>query len=408
MPVFEYLLVNKKKETVSSTIEAADKLSAINALKSRGQLIKIEEKSAKKSGGFSFGKKKKGAKTDELVMFTRQLSAMVSAGVPILRSLNSMAKHAESAGFRETINAVIKDIEGGMSFADALGKHPETFNDIYVNMVAAGETGGILDDILKRLALQQEKNSSMKKKIKGAMTYPIVLLAITIIAFFILMTFIIPVIGKTIKDMGGPDAKLPLLTEIMLGISDFMVSFWYLIVPAFIGGIWALIRYIKTPKGRIKFHHIIIKVPAVGAIVRKVAIARFTRTFSALIGAGVAVLEALDVTSRAVGNVVYEESLREATKRVQNGEVLSRIIAERDDLYPPIVAQMLSVGEETGQTDKVLIKVADFYEEEVDTAIDGVSSIIEPVMIVAMGGVIALVAVSVMGPITSMAGQVKG
>jgi hypothetical protein len=408
MPVFEYLLINKKKETVSSTIEAADKLSAINTLKSRGQLIKIEEKSAKKSAGFSFGKKKKGAKTDELVMFTRQLSAMVSAGVPILRSLNSMAKHAESAGFRETINAVIKDIEGGMSFADALGKHPETFNDIYVNMVAAGETGGILDDILKRLALQQEKNSSMKKKIKGAMTYPIVLLAITIIAFFILMTFIIPVIGKTIKDMGGPDAKLPLLTEIMLGISDFMVSFWYLIVPAFIGGIWALIRYIKTPKGRIKFHRVIIKVPAVGAIVRKVAIARFTRTFSALIGAGVAVLEALDVTSRAVGNVVYEESLKEATKRVQNGEVLSRIIAERDDLYPPIVAQMLSVGEETGQTDKVLIKVADFYEEEVDTAIDGVSSIIEPVMIVAMGGVIALVAVSVMGPITSMAGQVKG
>ena len=168
-----------------------------------------------------------------------------------------------------------------------------------------------------------------------------------------------------------------------------------------------MIRYIKTPKGRVKFHNIIIKVPAVGPIVKKVAIARFTRTFSALIGAGVAVLEALDVTSRAVGNVAYEKSLKEATKRVQNGEVLSKIIAERDDLYPPIVAQMLSVGEETGQTDKVLIKVADFYEEEVDTAIDGVSSIIEPVMIVAMGVVIALVAVSVMGPITSMAGQVK-
>ena len=396
MPIFEYLLVNKKKETVSSTIEAADKLSAINSLKAHGQLVKIEEKSAKKELSFSFGKKKKGAKTDELVMFTRQLSAMVSAGVPILRSLNSMSKHAESANFRETINAVIKDIEGGMSFADALSKHPETFNDIYVNMVAAGETGGILDDILKRLALQQEKNSSMKKKIKGAMTYPIVLLIITIIAFFILMIFIIPVIGKTIKDMGGPDAKLPLLTEIMLGISDFVVSFWYIIIPIFAGSIWLL-----------KFHNIIIKVPAVGPIVKKVAIARFTRTFSALIGAGVAVLEALDVTSRAVGNVAYEKSLKEATKRVQNGEVLSKIIAERDDLYPPIVAQMLSVGEETGQTDKVLVKVADFYEEEVDTAIDGVSSIIEPVMIVAMGVVIALVAVSVMGPITSMAGQVK-
>ena len=329
MPIFEYLLVNKKKETISSTIEAADKLSAINSLKAHGQLVKIEEKSAKKELSFSFGKKKKGAKTDELVMFTRQLSAMVSAGVPILRSLNSMSKHAESANFRETINAVIKDIEGGMSFADALSKHPETFNDIYVNMVAAGETGGILDDILKRLALQQEKNSSMKKKIKGAMTYPIVLLIITIIAFFILMIFIIPVIGKTIKDMGGPDAKLPLLTEIMLGISDFVVSFWYIIIPIFAGSIWLLIRYIKTPKGRVKFHNIIIKVPAVGPIVKKVAIARFTRTFSALIGAGVAVLEALDVTSRAVGNVAYEKSLKEATKRVQNGEVLSKIIAER-------------------------------------------------------------------------------
>ena len=198
MPSFEFLAVNSKKETVSSTIEATDRLSAINLVKTRGlKLISIKEQNSK-SSGFTFGKKK-GVKTEELVMFTRQLSAMVSAGVPILRALSSMAQHAETAGFRDTINAIIKDVEGGMALADALGKHPDSFNDIYVNMVAAGEAGGILDDILKRLALQQEKNASIKKKIKGAMTYPMVLVVITIGAFFGLMIFVIPVIGRTIK-----------------------------------------------------------------------------------------------------------------------------------------------------------------------------------------------------------------
>ena len=406
MPSFEFLAVNSKKETVSSTIEATDRLSAINLVKTRGlKLISIKEQNSK-SSGFTFGKKK-GVKTEELVMFTRQLSAMVSAGVPILRALSSMAQHAETAGFRDTINAIIKDVEGGMALADALGKHPDSFNDIYVNMVAAGEAGGILDDILKRLALQQEKNASIKKKIKGAMTYPMVLVVITIGAFFGLMIFVIPVIGRTIKDLAGDDAELPALTQAMLGISGFLVSFWYLIIPVLAGMVWTTLRYIKTPNGKKKFDKFLIKAPLVGKIIRKVAVARFTRTFSALIGAGVAVLEALDVTARAVGNTVYEESLKNAAKRVQSGEVLSKIIAEDEELYPPIVAQMLSVGEETGQTDKVLVKVADFYEEEVDTAIDSISSIIEPVMIVFMGGMVGLVAASVMMPITGIAQQIK-
>lgn len=408
MAQFKFLAVNNKKASINSTIEANDRLSAINMLKSKGlRVVTIKEKSSK-SGGFSFGKKSKGVKAEELVVFTRQLSTMVSAGVPILRALNSMSQHAQSAGFRTTINSVIKDIEGGTSFADALSKHPNSFNDVYVNMVRAGETGGILDDILKRLALQQEKNDSIKKKVKSAMTYPMVLIVITVGAFFGLMIFVIPAIGKTIKDLGGEDAELPLITQIMLSISSFLISYWYIIFPIIGAGIWAVMRYIKTPVGKRKFHRFILKAPIVSKIVKKVAVARFTRTFSALTGAGVAVLEALDTTAKAVGNKVYEESLTNAARRVQNGEVLSKIIAEDEDLYPPIVSQMLSVGEETGQTDKVLVKVADFYEEEVDTAISGLSSTIEPVMIVFMGGMVGLIAASVMMPITGLANQIKG
>jgi type IV pilus assembly protein PilC len=273
-------------------------------------------------------------------------------------------------------------------------------------MVRAGEAAGILDDILKRLAMQQEKNATMRKKIKSAMTYPMVLIGITIIAFFGLMIFVIPQIGKILTDLGGEDAKLPVITQVMLAISDFLIHQWYILVPIVVVGIIFLSRYIKTPKGKSQFHHIVLKVPAVKTIVKKVAVARFARTFAALMGAGVAVLEALAVTSRAVGNVVYEEALVDAADQVKNGATLSSII-EKNDLFPAIVAQMLAVGEETGQTDTVLIKVADFYEEEVDVAIDGLSSIIEPVMIVVMGGMVGLIAASVMSPIASLSQNVK-
>ena len=290
--------------------------------------------------------------------------------------------------------------------ADALAKYPAVFNDVYVNMVRAGEAGGILDDILKRLALQQEKNASMRKKIKSAMTYPIVLLVIAITAFLGMMIFVIPQIGKMMQDLGGPDQQLPAITQVMLAISDVMVKYGLFILPVVIAGVVFLLRWLKTPKGRHIFHRVVLKIPAVGGIVKKVAVARFARTFSALMGSGAAVLEALEVTARAVGNVVYEDMLRDAAKQVENGKQLSTVI-EKSDLFPPIVAQMLSVGEETGQTDVVLVKVADFYEEEVDVAIDGISSIIEPVMIVIMGGVIGLVAVSVMAPIAGLASSVK-
>lgn len=239
------------------------------------------------------------------------------------------------------------------------------------------------------------------------MTYPMVLIGITIIAFFGLMLFVIPQIGKIITDLGGPDAHLPLLTQVMLGISSTLTNYWYIVLAVLGGGIGFLLRYIKTPKGKSQFHHLVLRLPGVKSIVIKVAVARFARTFSALMGAGVAVLEALDVTSRAVGNVVYEKALTDAAEAVKNGATLSSVI-EKDPLFPAIVAQMLSVGEETGQTDVVLVKVADFYEEEVDVAIDGISAIIEPVMIVIMGSMVGLIAASVMMPIAGLANQIKG
>lgn len=409
MGMFIYTAVNDDNGTVKGTVEASDRNAVLAELSKRGlKPVSLKEVDPAKKGlsiGALLGANR--IKSDDLVMFTRQLSAMISAGVPLLRSINSLEEHADSKALKAVVSQISKDVESGMSLADSLGKHPNAFNDVYVNMVRAGESAGILDDILKRLAMQQEKSATMRKKIKSAMTYPVVLIVITIAAFFGLMVFVIPQIGKILKDLGGPDAKLPLLTEIMLGISGFLLSYWYILIPVFGGGVFLLTRFLKTPKGKALFHRLVLRLPMLSPIIKKVAVARFARTFSALMGAGVAVLEALHITANAVGNVVYEQSLIEAAEEVKNGKNLSAIIDKQPKLYPPIVAQMLAVGEETGQTDIVLVKVADFYEEEVDAAIDGISSIIEPIMILIMGSMVGLIAASVMGPIAGLAQNIK-
>jgi len=409
MSNFKYIAVNGQGKTIEGTVDTTDRAAVLVALSKQSlRPISIKEvSSGKGSLNFNILLGKNKVKTSELVVFTRQLSTMISAGVPLLRGLESLGKHAESTALKKIIEGIIKEIEGGAPFGDALAKYPNTFNDVYVNMVRAGEAAGILDEILKRLALQQEKNATIRKKIKSAMAYPSVLVVIMTVAFFGLMLFVIPQIGKILKDLGGPDAQLPLLTQFMLGLSAFLLGYWFIIIPAIAGLVFLLLRYIKTPRGKSQFHHLILKVPAVKSIIRKVAVARFARTFSALMGAGVAVLEALSVTGRAIGNVVYEEALIKAAEEVKNGKQLSQVIEGYEELFPPIVAQMLSVGEETGQTDTVLVKVADFYEEEVDVAIDGLSAIIEPVMIVMMGSMVGLIAASVMGPIASLSQNIK-
>lgn len=408
MPKFNYIATNVQNKTITGALEGNDATSVIAVLSKQGlRPISVKESGHHGSASSFHLPGSNKVKSDDIVMFTRQLSAMISAGVPLIRGLNSLADRAESAALKRVLDSIIKDIQGGAPLADALGKHPNVFSDVYINMVRAGEAAGILDDILKRLALQQEKNATIRKKVKSAMTYPMVLVVITVLAFFGLMIFVIPQIGSVLKELGGEDAELPLLTQVMLGISSFMVSYWFIVFPVLIGAVVLVLRYIKTPGGKRIFHKIILKTPGVKNIVRKLAIARFARTFSALMGAGVAVIEALTVTAHAVGNVIYEEVLLEAAEEVKNGKPLSTIIGD-NPLFPAIVAQMLSVGEETGQTDVVLVKVADFYEEEVDAAIDGISSIIEPVMIVIMGGMVGLIAASVMGPIAGLAQNIKG
>jgi type IV pilus assembly protein PilC len=408
MPKFTYVAADSQNNVVRGKTELPDRAAVIAALAKQDlRPVSVKElKETKSSFDFNHLFEPTKVKSDHLVAFTRQLSAMISAGVPLLRSLTSVEKHEEDKALKKILGTIIKDVEGGMPLGNALAKHPNTFNDIYVNMVHAGESAGILDDILKRLAAQQEKAMAIRKKIKSAMTYPIVLVVIAVGAFFGLMLFVVPQIGEIIQDLGGPDAELPMITQVMLAISGVLTTYWYIILPAIAGAIFGLVRYIKTPRGKRQFHGLLLKVPGLKNIVMKTAVARFARTFSALMGAGVAVLEALDVTSRAVGNVHYEELLKNAAIEVKNGKSLSSTI-EKSDLFPSIVAQMLAVGEETGQTDTVLLKVADFYEEEVDLAISGISSIIEPVMIVVMGAMVGLIAASVMVPIAGLSQNVQ-
>jgi len=410
MTKFAYIAADEQNNAIKGKTDLPDRASVITALTKQGlRPISIRKlKESKSSIDFDHLFESTKVKQDQLVAFTRQLSAMVGAGVPLLRSLTSIQKHAEDKALQKILTTVVKDVEGGMSLGDALSKHPDTFNDIYVNMVRAGESAGILDDILKRLAGQLEKSAAIRKKIRSAMAYPMVLMGITVLAFFGLMLFVVPQIGNILKDLGGPDAELPTITQIMLGLSGFIVGYWYILLPGIIGAVVALVFYVrKSPKGRRQWDGLLLRLPAVKTIVKKIAVARFARTFSALMGAGVAVLEALDVTSRAVGNVLYEETLQSAAIEVKNGKSLSSVIEQKSELFPSIVSQMLAVGEETGQTDTVLVKVADFYEEEVDLAIDGISSIIEPVMIVVMGGMVGLIAASVMTPIAQLSQNIK-
>lgn len=407
MTAFSYIAIDGKGVTKTNTIDRPDKSKVIEALKELG-LRPISIKEAKISRNYNinlFGGKK--VKSTQLVIFTRQLSAMVGAGVPLIRALTALSGHSNgNSPLKSILDTVIKDVESGVPLSDALSKYPETFNSVYTNMVRAGEAAGILDEILKRLALQQEKSSTIRKKIRSAMAYPFVLIIITVLAFFGLMIFVIPNIGEAITGLGGPDAKLPGLTLFMLALSKFIISYWFIIIPSLLIIVFGTIFYIKTPKGKSIFDSLILKIPIINKIIMKVAIAHFARTFSALSEAGVAVLESLIVTSHAVGNAVYEKALLAAEKEVKNGKNLSDVIA-LNPIFPAIVSQMLSVGEETGQTEKVLVKVAEFYEEEVDIAIDGLSTIIEPIMIVVIGGMVGLVAASVMLPIAQMSQNIK-
>ncbi|HSX15945.1 MAG TPA: type II secretion system F family protein [Candidatus Saccharimonadales bacterium] len=395
---FTYKATRKDGSSATGTIEAADRTAAMAALARQGLKPLVVKQGGGKSGVLSFGNK---VKTSELVVFTRQFATMISAGVPLARGLATLQESPSNPYFRKILGEINKEVEGGGPLADAFAKYPNVFDDVFVNMVRAGEDGGILDEILKRLAVQVELNASMKKKIKGAMTYPVVILSVTIIAFFGIMLVIMPKIGKIFQDLGGPGAQLPVYTRALLSASHICQKYGVFMVPAAGFLVFMLMRYIKTPRGKYQFHALMLRTPVVKTIITKVAIARFARVFASLMSAGVGVLDTLEITGRAIGNKVIEKELASAALEVKNGRQLSEVLGESPH-FPRIVSQMLAVGEETGKTDVVLVKVADFYEEEVATTIDSLTSIIEPVMIIFMGAGVGLIAASVMGPIASL------
>ncbi|HSX43839.1 MAG TPA: type II secretion system F family protein [Candidatus Saccharimonadales bacterium] len=418
---FTYTATNKDGRTISGAAEASSKEALVANLTKQGVHPIIVKTDNSRSGGFNPFKRKKKVKLKDLVVFTRQLSTMISAGVPLTRCLSTLQSQSDSKYFAEVIAGITKDVEGGAPLADSFEKYPNVFSEVYINMVRAGEAGGILDEILKRLSNQVEQDSSMRKKIKSAMTYPIIILSITVVAFFGIMLFVIPKIGKILTDLGGPDAKLPIYTQAMLGLSNFLVApsiiriipgvsaipgvnhvpnAIFIVAALFIASIFFR-RYIKTPKGKYQLHALLLRIPVLKGIIVKIAVARFSRTFASLMSAGVGVLDALEVTGDAIGNKVLQGELEEAAKEVKNGKQLSEPLS-KSKFFPPIVSQMLAVGEETGQIDTILVKVADFYEEEVDVMIDGLSSLIEPLMIIVLGSFVGLIAASVMGPIASL------
>lgn len=422
MAQYSYTSISKDGRQVNGVVAAPNREGAIAEIRKSGArpLLLREVKAGKRRLSI-----KNKVKSKDLVVFTRELSTMISAGVSLPRSLATLAEQAENPFFRQIIEAVNHDVESGIGLGDALAKHPNVFNDVYVNMIRAGESGGILDEIMKRLATQVEKDATIRHKIRGAMAYPIVIMTVTIIAFFAIMLFIMPKIGKVISELGGASASLPIYTRAMLGVSNFLIDSSiigfvpiinklpllgnmpnvFFFVVAFVVFIVWFRRYIRTDKGRLWWHNRLLNTPLIGKIITKVIVARFSRTFSSLMGAGVSVLDALEITGKAVGNRVIQRELEEIAKEVKNGQSLGKQFLTAS-YFPPIVGQMMQVGEETGKTDEILVKVADFYEEEVDTVIDSLASIIEPVMIIVLGGFVGLIAASVMGPIAGLSQQI--
>jgi type IV pilus assembly protein PilC len=338
------------------------------------------------------------------VIFSRQFATMINAGVPITKSLGILKEQTENAYLKEVITTVAKKVEGGATLASSLAEHPKVFSPIYINMVKSGETGGILDQVLDRLAIQQEKDAEIVGKVRGAMIYPSVIFTVTIGAFIFLMTVIVPGLAVIFDGLGG---KLPIYTLIMLGISKILVKYGIFVGIGLVIGGYFFFRWIKTKNGKHIWDRFLLKAPIIGPIIMKVNVARFARTFGSLMASGISVLDALNATSTALGSSVYQDELTKIALEVKNGKSISEPM-KRSKHFPPIVAQMVSVGEETGQIDQILLKLADFFEKEVDNVVSNITSIIEPVIIIVLGAMVGMIVISVFGPISNLSTTVSG
>jgi type IV pilus assembly protein PilC len=335
----------------------------------------------------------------DLVIFTRQFATMIGAGLPLVQALEILSKQTENKGFASIISDIKTDVEGGSTFADALRKHPKIFSDLYTNMVGAGEAGGILDTILVRLATYIEKAAALKRKVKGAMVYPSVVISVAILVVAVIMVFVVPTFSKMFDQLGG---ELPMPTQIIISASDFLSGIGGLLILASIIGFFiALSQVRKTERGRFSTDNILLKFPVVGILFRKVAVAKFTRTLGTLISSGVPILDGLNITAKTAGNKVIEYAVMKVRKGVSEGKTIAEPLSETK-VFPPMVNQMIAVGESTGALDNMLEKIADFYDEEVDQAVGTLTSMIEPVLMVFLGGTVGFIVVAMYLPIFKM------
>ena len=381
-------------------IEAPDRSSAVGELRRRAILVtKIAEKTAPKMS-FKFGGK---VKDKEMAIFTRQFSTMIDAGLPLVQCLNILAEQSESKTLRSVTGQVARHVEAGSTLADALRRHPRTFDDLFTNLVEVGEAGGILDVVLQRLAAYIEKAAALKRKVKAAMVYPCAIIGVAMLVVIFMLTFVIPTFAQMFKDLG---ADLPLPTKIVMLLSDFVRSYILLLIAGMIGAVMALRSYYRTEGGRGTIDALMLKLPVFGTLVRKVAVARFTRTLGTLVQSGVPILDGLRITARTAGNKVVEKAVLQCRAAVTEGKTLADPL-RTSGVFPPMVTQMISVGEQTGALDAMLSKIADFYDDEVDTAVSTLTSLLEPIMIVFLGVVVGGLVVAMYLPIFKLVTLVK-
>jgi len=400
MPVFAYR-GRTAAGAVTGEIEADDRPGAVAQLRAKGVVAtSVQERQAKAAATKRIGGK---VKDKDLAIYTRQFSTMVDAGLPIAQCLTILSEQSESKTLRDVTARIARDVEGGATLAESFRKYPKVFDDLFTNMLQVGESGGVLDVVLQRLSGYIEKAAKLKAKVKGAMVYPVTIIGVAVLVIVFMMIFVIPTFAKMFQGLG---ADLPLPTKIVMVISDLVQRYIILMVLAGAGIIYAIKRYYATDQGSKVIDAFLLKVPVIGMLIRKVAVARFTRTLGTLISSGVPILEGLLITARSAGNRVVERTVMQARTAVTSGRTLSEPL-KGSVVFPPMVVHMISVGENTGALDQMLQKIADFYDDEVDTAVNALTSLLEPVMIVFLGVVVGGLVVAMYLPIFKLVTLMK-
>jgi type IV pilus assembly protein PilC len=403
MATYAYKALDARGTSTTGEIEGESKQVAAAALRSRGlTVLDMNETNKGLHMELNFMQR---IKSKDLTVFSRQFATMVSSGLSMLRCLYVLEEQTPNKKFAAVIGEIRADVEAGIALSDALEKHPDVFSKLYISMVRAGELGGILDDVLNRLATQLEKEDSIRRAVKSAMVYPIMIGSFAIIVLIGMVMFLIPVFAGMYKDLGN--AQLPALTRYMVGLSDLIRGYWFIVFPAIIALVWALRRLKRTDRGREVWDRMKLRIPmGIGEIVRKLAVARFSRTLGTLVTSGVPILQAIEITGQAAGNVVIEKAMRDVQQSVKEGQSITGPM-EKVPVFPAMVTQMISVGEETGSLDAMLNKIADFYEDEVNASVKSLTSILEPILMLGVGAIVGTVVISMYLPIFNMMNIVK-